>query len=90
MTVKRHNWGLIEVYGSGKLKFRLPFFTRALGEEVGEAYRRALEQLIPAATRMEHPRVPADEAAKVAPELYDLIQWTLERVEDIEGSQGTP
>jgi hypothetical protein len=84
MVVKRHNWGLIEVYSSGRLKFRLPLFMRALGEEAGEAYRRALEQLVPAATRMEYPRVPVHEAAKVAPALYDLIRQTLERVEGIE------
>jgi hypothetical protein len=81
MVVKRNDGGLIEVYGSGKIKFRPRKFGRALGEEASADYRRGLEQIVPAAMRMEYPRVAVDQAAKVAPALLDLVRRTLERVE---------
>jgi hypothetical protein len=81
MVVKRHDGGLIEVYGSGKVKFRPKKFARALGDDAGEEYRRGLEQIVPEAMRMQYPRVPADQAAKAAPALFNLVQQMLERVE---------
>ncbi|MCL6507852.1 MAG: hypothetical protein K6T59_12575 [Bryobacteraceae bacterium] len=85
MVLKRHNGGLIEVYGSGKVKFRPHKFARALGEQAAEEYRRGLEEVVPAAMRMEYPRLPVDEAARAAPALFELIRRTLRRVEGIEG-----
>jgi hypothetical protein len=81
MVVKRQDGGLIEVHGSGKIRFRPQKFARALGEDAGEEYRRSREQIIPEAMRMEYPRVPADQAVKVAPALFNLVHQTLERVE---------
>ena len=65
MVVKRHDGGLIEVYGSGKIKFRPQKFTRALGKKAAAEYRRGLEQVVPTAMRMDYPRVPVEEAAKL-------------------------
>jgi hypothetical protein len=81
MIVKRNGGGLIEVYASGMLRFRPPKFARALGDEIGGEYRRRLEQLLPGPMRLEYPWVPPNEAAKVAPALYELLQQTLDQVE---------
>jgi hypothetical protein len=81
MIVKRNGAGLIEVYGSGKVKFRPEKFARALGDRVAGEYRHRLEQLLPQAMRMEYPRVAPKEAAKIAPALHELIQQTLDEVE---------
>lgn len=81
MVVKRRNGGLIEVFGSGEIKFRPRKFARALGEEVANEYRTALKQLIPQAMSMQYPRIPVRLAEKVAPELFGLIQRILQHVE---------
>jgi hypothetical protein len=81
MVVKRHDGGLIEVYSSGKIKFRPKKFARALGEEAGAEYRRGLEQIVPVAMGMGRPSVSVDQAAGAAPALLDLVRQTLERVE---------
>ena len=81
MVLKRHEGGLIEVHGSGKIKFRPAKFSRALGEELGDEYRRRLERIVPAAMKMEYPSVPADQAAKLAPSLLELVREMLDRVE---------
>lgn len=81
MIVKRHDGGLIEVHGSGTIKFRPKKFTRALGDDAGAKYRRGLEQLVPEAMKMVYPTVPVDQAAKAAPALFNLVRQTLERVE---------
>lgn len=81
MVVKRHDGGLIEVHGSGKIKFRPTKFRRALGDEAGDEYRRRLEEIVPAAMRMEYPSVSVDQAAKVAPALLRLFREMLDRVE---------
>ena len=81
MVLKRFGGGLIEVYGSGKIKFRPLKFTRALGDERGREYRIGLEKIIPRAMTMKYPRVAADEAAKVVPAIYELVQEALEGVD---------
>ena len=81
MVIKRQGGGLIEVYGSGKIRFRPPKFGRALGAKGGGEYRRRLEQMVPDAMRMEYPRLAPAEAAKVAPALFKLVEETLARVE---------
>jgi hypothetical protein len=78
MVVKRHGGGLIEVYGSGKVKFRPRKFTRALGEAGGNEYRNGLQEIVPGAMRMEYPRVPPRDAARVASALFDLVRKVLE------------
>ena len=81
MVVKRHDAGLIEVYGSGNIKFRPRKFARALGEDGGDKYRNALEHIIPDAMKMYHPTVSSVEAAKVASALFDLVRKALEGAE---------
>jgi hypothetical protein len=81
MIVKRRDGGLIEVHGSGTVKFRPKKFARALGEDAGAEYRRGLEQIVPEAMKMVYPTIPVDQAAKVASALFGLVQRTLEQVE---------
>lgn len=81
MIVKRNGAGVVEVYGSGGIRFRPEKFARALGDKVAGEYRHRLEQLLPRAMKTEYPGVPPNEAAKVAPALYELIQQTLDEVE---------
>jgi len=78
MVVKRHDGGLIEVYGTGKIRFRPKKFTRALGEELGNDYHCGLKQILPEAMGMHYPLVSADQASKAAPALFNLIQQALE------------
>jgi hypothetical protein len=81
MVLKRNDGGLIEVHGSGKIRFRPTKFKRALGNDVGNEYRRRLEQIIPAAMRADYPNVPVDQAAKLAPALFKLVREMIDRVE---------
>ena len=89
MTVKRHGGGLIEVYGSGRVRFRPLKFARALGDDIGAEYRHGLDKLVPGAMRMQYPRVPPDEAARVASALYELIEQALSRAEGGTGVLGS-
>ena len=81
MVVKRHDGGLIEVYGSGKVNFRPYKFARALGESVADSYRSGLDQLIPDAMRLGYPRLTSVEAAKVADALFELVREAIEGAE---------
>ncbi len=85
MVLKRHNAGLIEIYGGGQIRFRTDRFTRALGEAAAAEYRQALEQLVPEAMAMNYPRVSVGQAESVAPALFELIRRTLERIEEGDG-----
>ena len=82
MVLKQNNGGLIEIFGSGEIRFRPPKFTRALGEEMGKEYKRALEELVPDAMAMHYPKLTVEQAERAAPALYDLIQRILDRVEE--------
>jgi hypothetical protein len=88
MVVKRQGGGLIEVRASGKLRFRPNKFARALGESGGAAYRQGLEKLVPNAMKMGYPLVTADEAAKVAPDVLDLVEKVLEVAEAVASDWG--
>ena len=81
MVVKRNGQGLIEIYGSGRIRFRPSKFRAALGDKVASEYRRALEQLVPESMRMGYPSVAPNEAAQAAPTLHDLIRRTVAEVE---------
>jgi hypothetical protein len=81
MVVKRHDGGLIEVYASGKVKFRPRKFTRALGDKAGVEYGDGLKKMIPEAMRLDYPRLSPVEAARVAPALFDLVRKALEDAE---------
>jgi hypothetical protein len=85
MTLKRHNGALIEIHGQGYIRFRPDKFAKALGEAAAQEYRRALEELVPEAIAMNYPRVTIDQAAKVAPALFELIRRTLEASEERDG-----
>jgi len=85
MIVKRHNGGLIEIYGSGVIKFRPRKFHRALGQEVADEYQRALEDVAPDTMRMQYPSLPVEKAEKAAPELFKVIKRILERFSESEG-----
>ena len=86
MVVKRQGGGLIEVFGKGNVRFRPPKFARALGTVVADQYRHGLLQLAPRAMAMEYPFVGADQAAKVAPALFDLLQKVLVDAETIQAT----
>lgn len=77
MVVKRHDGGLIEVYGSGKIRFRPQKFSRALGKKGAGEYRRGLQRIAPQAMRMDYPRLLPTDAAQAAPALFQLIRKTL-------------
>jgi len=81
MVLKRNGGGLIEVRASGALRFRPNKFSRALGEQTAAAYLQGLEKLAPSAMKMGYPRVPKEEAAKVASAMFDLVTKTLEAAE---------
>ena len=81
MVLKRRNGGLIEIFGSGEIRFRPGKFTRALGEEQAKEYRRALEELVPEAMATHYPKLSVAQAEKAASALFNLIQRTLKRVE---------
>lgn len=81
MVLKRNGGGLIEVRASGALRFRPDKFVRALGETHAATYRQTLEKLVPSAMKMGYPRVPKEDAAKVASAVFSLIKATLEAAE---------
>lgn len=81
MVLKRNDGGLIEVHGSGKIRFRPTKFKRALGNDAGNEYRRRLEQILSAAMRTDYPNVPVDQAEKVAPALFKIVREMVDRVE---------
>jgi len=78
MVLKRNDGGLIEIHGTGTIKFRPRKFARALGEDGGSAYRSRLTQIVPDAMKMSYPRVAPGEAAQVAPALFDVVRSALE------------
>ena len=77
MVVKRNGGGLIEIHGSGEIKFRPDKFAKALGDEEAGKYFRALRAVVPDAMEMTYPRLSPDEADKVAPKLFEILQRTL-------------
>lgn len=81
MVLKRRGGGLIEVYGSGKIKFRPSKFERALGERGAEMYRRRLDKAAPEAMRMDYPRLSAELAGRLAPALQAAISDVIDFVE---------
>lgn len=81
MVVKRNDGGLIEVYGSGQVRFRPPKFSRALGTKAGSQYRQGLEQILAESIQGVHPRLAPADAAKVAPALFNLLKQALAGVE---------
>jgi len=84
MVLKRRDGGLIEIFGSGEIRFRPDMFVRALGDTVSAEYRRKLERLAPEAMKMKYPRISRRNAANIADELLKLIKSTLEEVENSE------
>jgi hypothetical protein len=85
MVLKRRNGALVEIHGRGHIRFRKDKLPRALGEAEAGEYRRKLEELVPEAMAMNYPRVSIDRAEKVAPVLFELIQRTLERIDEGDG-----
>jgi len=81
VVLKRRGGGLIEVYGSGKVRFRPSKFGRALGDQVGALYRRRLEKIAPEALRMHYPRLSPGTAGCMAPSLYEAICEAIEAAE---------
>jgi hypothetical protein len=81
MVVKRNDAGLIEVYGSGRIRYRPPKFTRALGRVAAAEYQRGLKELAPEVARMEYPSLSAADAERAAPELYELVRKALEHAQ---------
>jgi hypothetical protein len=81
VVLKRRGGWLIEVYGSGKVKFRPSKFGRTLGDQVGALYRRRLEKIAPEALRMHYPRLSPEAAGRMAPSLYEAICEVVEAAE---------
>ena len=79
MVLKRNANGLIEVYGSGELRFRPLKFVRALGEEGGRAYAEALERVVPNIFNQRYPGLMPAKAAEVAPTLFEVIREAVEK-----------
>ena len=83
MTLKRQGAGLIELYASGQIKFRPHKFVPALGDAIGNEYRRGLEALVPVEMKSIYPQVSAKNAAAVTSELYSLITNALEKAKTV-------
>ena len=64
MVLKRNGSGLIEVFGSGEVRFRPAKFALALGREGGREYGEALDEIVPGVSRKAYPGIPSSEAAK--------------------------
>lgn len=79
MVLKRNGSGLIEVYGSGEVRFRISKFVSAFGQDGAREYGDALDQIVPGITRQRYPGVPPIEAAKIAPALFDLVRNAIEK-----------
>ncbi len=77
MVLKRSGYSLIQINGSGEIRFRPSQFRGALGEDVAGKYRAALESLAPQDMGVRNPRLRSSEAARLAPQLYDLIERSL-------------
>jgi hypothetical protein len=73
ITVVETKLALVEVYDSVKIKFRPTKFARAIEEEGGRRYREALERVAPSAMKMDYPRLPRSEAARVALQSFELV-----------------
>lgn len=69
MVLKRNNGALIELRPTGRIKLRVSKFSRALGEERAEEYRRELGELAPRAMKMTFPTLSIDEAKDNAQDL---------------------
>lgn len=82
MVVKRNNGGLIEIHGSGVIKFRPSKFVRALGEEEARRYRRSLEEIAPETMQMQYPQLAPEEAQRLASDIGEILEETLERIEE--------
>lgn len=83
MVLKRNGYGLIEVHGSGDIRFRPHKFVAALGETVGGQYRAALDELAPEAMRSRYPLLWPKDAAALAPQLYELVERSLAAAETV-------
>lgn len=81
MVLKRNNAGLVEIFGSGQIRFRPSKFGRALGKTAAKMYMRSLEKLIPAVMSMEYPKMPPQQADKTAPSLLSLLRKAITSVE---------
>ena len=79
MVLKRNANGLIEVYGTGELRFRPDKFARALGEDGGRAYAEALDRFVPGIFGQRNPGLMPAKAAELAPTLFDVIREAIEK-----------
>jgi hypothetical protein len=77
LTLKRHNKGVIEFYLDGRIGFRISGFEDALGPVAGQRYRVAIAELFGRGT-LWGPSIPADKAAKRAPQLMALLRQAVE------------
>ena len=77
MVVKRNGGGLIEIYGSGEIRFRPEKFARALGEKAAARYFQKLKDLAPEAMGMNYPRLSPVQSEEIASVLFELIRNTL-------------
>jgi hypothetical protein len=77
MVLKRKSYGLIQIHGSGAIRFRPTKFVGALGKEVAHDYLQALKKLAPGAMKMGFPLLNGHEAAQIAGQLYGLINGIL-------------
>jgi len=79
MVFKRAGHGLVELYGSGQLRFRTGRFERGLGDEVGGDYLRTISELFPEGVQAKY--VPAENTARNARALFGALSRAMERVD---------
>jgi len=82
MVVKRNGGGLIEIYGSGEIRFRPEKFARALGEEMAKKYLAKLKGIIPDAMEKNYPRLTPTQSERAASVLFELIREVLADLEE--------
>jgi len=82
MILKRNEGGLIEIYGTGEIRFRPEKFSKALGQKAATQYLEGLKKLIPEAMNQSYPRLTPARAAEIAPELFALIQKALSQLDE--------
>jgi hypothetical protein len=74
LILKRHEKGLLELHGDGRLWWRPRKFARALGESSARHYREALLRLFPGTADMEYPHTTVEETARQASALLETIK----------------
>ena len=77
VTLKRHDKGLLELHGDGRLWWRPRKFAGALGESAAREYGDALLRLFPGTKHMGYPHTTVEDTARQAGALLEAIKSAL-------------